>query len=231
MIRRSHCGVALLALLAAQWTATADVEMRNVVVCVLEPHVGAIAEPTAVPIIKPLIDLVAPRAAAHVPPGAPITFEWGASKALDVTVMIFPGTEIVDDNPARVFYQLPAGTTSATLPCVNGCGDFAQLGFAALPPGEYVWYVVGNFGSGDRCSQERRLTIACPADLDNDGDFANGLTGDGAVTIEDLLSFLVGFEAGNVLVDLDNGTSTGTPDNAVDINDLLFFLVRFEDGC
>jgi len=72
---------------------------------------------------------------------------------------------------------------------------------------------------------------ACPADLDNDGDFANGLTGDGAVTIEDLLSFLVGFEAGNVLFDFDNGTSTGTPDNAVDINDLLFFLARFEAGC
>jgi hypothetical protein len=73
--------------------------------------------------------------------------------------------------------------------------------------------------------------VICPADLDNDGDFANGLTRDGAVTIEDLLSFLVGFEAGNVLVDLDNGTSTGTPDNAVDINDLLFFLARFEAGC
>ena len=46
-----------------------------------------------------------------------------------------------------------------------------------------------------------------------------------------ILAFLVGFEAGNVLVDLDNGTSTGTPDNAVDINDLLFFLSRFEAGC
>jgi hypothetical protein len=73
----------------------------------------------------------------------------------------------------------------------------------------------------------------CPADLDNDGDFANGLTRDGAVTIDDLLSFLVGFEAGNVLVDLDNDgdPATGTPDNAVDINDLLFFLARFEAGC
>lgn len=72
---------------------------------------------------------------------------------------------------------------------------------------------------------------ACLADLDNDGDFSNGLTRDNAVTIEDLLSFLVGFESGNVLVDLDNGTNTGTPDNAVDINDLLYFLVRFEAGC
>jgi len=71
----------------------------------------------------------------------------------------------------------------------------------------------------------------CPADLDSDGDFANGLTRDGAVDIDDLLCFLVGFEVSNVLVDLDNGTGTGTRDNAVDINDLLFFLVRFEEGC
>jgi len=79
------------------------------------------------------------------------------------------------------------------------------------------------------------LNAHCPADLDNDGDFGNGLTPDGAVTIEDLLAFLVGFEAGDVLVDLDNGTGSssvgGTPDGAVDINDLLFFLVRFEAGC
>ena len=77
----------------------------------------------------------------------------------------------------------------------------------------------------------RLLPSACIADVDNDGDFVNGLTRDGAVTIEDLLSFLVGFEASNVLADLDNGTSTGTPDNAVDISDLLYFLARFEAGC
>jgi len=90
----------------------------------------------------------------------------------------------------------------------------------------------GFTGSINQPSSETwELVGTCPADLDNDGDFTNGLTRDGAVTIEDLLSFLVGFESGNVLVDLDNGTYTGTPDNAVDINDLLFFLVRFEEGC
>lgn len=71
----------------------------------------------------------------------------------------------------------------------------------------------------------------CPADLDNDGKFANGGAPDGAVTIEDLLYFLVGFEAGNVAVDLDNGTGTGTHDGAVTIEDLLFFLAHFEAGC
>jgi hypothetical protein len=57
----------------------------------------------------------------------------------------------------------------------------------------------------------------CPADLDSDGDFANGGTPDGAVTIDDLLYFLVGFESGNVAVDLDNDgdPSAGTPDGAV----------------
>lgn len=78
-----------------------------------------------------------------------------------------------------------------------------------------------------------RTALRCPADLDNDGDFANGFTRDNAVDINDLLAFLVGFEAGDVLIDLDNDgdPASGTPDNAVDINDLLFFLARFEGGC
>lgn len=72
---------------------------------------------------------------------------------------------------------------------------------------------------------------SCPADLDNDGDFANGGTRDSAVTIEDLLYFLVGFEAGDVAVDLDDGSSTGAHDGAVTIDDLLYFLTHFEAGC
>ncbi len=76
-----------------------------------------------------------------------------------------------------------------------------------------------------------RLAPACVADMDNDGNFANGGTPDSAVTIDDLLYFLVGFEGGNVSVDLDNGTNTGTPDDAVDVNDLLYFIARFEAGC
>lgn len=68
----------------------------------------------------------------------------------------------------------------------------------------------------------------CPADLDNGSGTG---TPDNAVNIDDLLYFLVAFEAGNQSVDLDNGTFTGTPDNAVTIDDLLYFLVRFEEGC
>lgn len=67
----------------------------------------------------------------------------------------------------------------------------------------------------------------CPADLSN----GSGAAPDGAVDINDLLFFLVQFEAGSAAADLDNGNGSGTADGAVDINDLLFFLTRFENGC
>lgn len=54
---------------------------------------------------------------------------------------------------------------------------------------------------------------------------------DGAVDINDLLAFLVYFEAGDERADMDDGSGTGTLDEAVDINDLVHFLVRFEAGC
>lgn len=69
---------------------------------------------------------------------------------------------------------------------------------------------------------------ACPADLD---DGSGTGTPDGAVTIDDLIFFLVGFEAGSPAVDLDDGSGTGTSDGAVTIDDLLFLLIHFEAGC
>lgn len=71
-------------------------------------------------------------------------------------------------------------------------------------------------------------TSNCAADLDNGSGTG---TVDGAVTIEDLLYFLVQFEAGSSHADLDNGTFTGTLDGAVTVEDLLFFLSHFEQGC
>lgn len=68
----------------------------------------------------------------------------------------------------------------------------------------------------------------CPTDLDNG---SGSGTPDNAVTIDDLLFFLVKFEVGDATVDLDNGSGTGTPDGAITIDDLLFFLIRFEEGC
>jgi hypothetical protein len=75
------------------------------------------------------------------------------------------------------------------------------------------------------------ISNPCPADLDNDGDFANGGQRDGGIDVSDLLYFLAGFELGAPAIDLDNGSGTGTPDGGVDISDLVYFLVRFEGGC
>jgi hypothetical protein len=76
-------------------------------------------------------------------------------------------------------------------------------------------------------------TTLCAADLDDNGVFEDGGHRDGAVTIDDLLFFLVGFESGDPAVDLDNDgdPAVGVPDGAVEINDLLFFISRFESGC
>lgn len=73
---------------------------------------------------------------------------------------------------------------------------------------------------------------ACPADLDNDGNFDNGASPDSAVTIDDLLFFVTAFELGAPAADLDdNGVDPSQPDGGVTIDDLLFFLVHFEGGC
>lgn len=71
-------------------------------------------------------------------------------------------------------------------------------------------------------------TPACAADFD---DGTGTGTPDGAVTIEDLLYYLVLFEGGQVEGDVDDGSGTGTPDGAVTIDDLLYFLGHYEGGC
>ncbi len=68
----------------------------------------------------------------------------------------------------------------------------------------------------------------CVADVD-DGT-ATG-TPDGGVTIDDLLFYLVIFEAGDIRADVDDGSSTGARDCGVTIDDLLYYLFRFEAGC
>lgn len=69
---------------------------------------------------------------------------------------------------------------------------------------------------------------ACAADID---DGSRTGTADGAVTIDDLIYFLIAFEDGALDADLDDGTRTNTPDGAVTIDDLIYFLIRFELGC
>ncbi len=200
-----------------------DVEALDVIGWNANPTVLSFADP-------PPIDLIAPVAGAQIAQGTPITFQWTPGGFLSYGVYIFPGTAIVDDNPARVFYQLPPGTTSASLPCPVVCGNFNELGFEALPPGEYVWYVIGNMMFANGGSEERRLTIlaTCPADVD---DGSGTGTPDGGVTVDDLVYFLSAYAEGNLDADLDDGTGTGTPDQGVTIDDLVYFITRFEGGC
>lgn len=85
----------------------------------------------------------------------------------------------------------------------------------------------GNFQSGINAIQLHKLP-ACPRDIDNGQGFGEP---DGAITIDDLVFFLVQYEAGSNRADLDNGSNTNTRDDAVNIDDLLFFLRGFEAGC
>ncbi len=57
------------------------------------------------------------------------------------------------------------------------------------------------------------------------------LNHDQGVTIDDLILFLTAFEAGSMLADIDDGSSTNTHDGGVTIDDLIYFLTRFEAGC
>lgn len=89
--------------------------------------------------------------------------------------------------------------------------------------------ILGNGGFG-LPSIRRYDGCFCPADLGSS--FWPGYR-DGAVTIDDLLYFLVAFEGGLSAADLDNDGDAefGEPDAAVTIEDLLFYLARFEAGC
>lgn len=69
---------------------------------------------------------------------------------------------------------------------------------------------------------------ACVADMD---DGSGTGTPDDAVTIDDLLYYLVLFQQGSASADVDDGGGTGVRDGAVTIDDLLYYFVRFQAGC
>lgn len=97
----------------------------------------------------------------------------------------------------------------------------------AAPSNDGVYDVVVSTSCGSTASNVASLTV-CYADVD---DGTGTGTCDGGVTIEDLLYYLVIFDAGLIRADVDDGTSSGTPDGGVTIDDLLYYLDRFSTGC
>ncbi|MDX2131380.1 MAG: NF038122 family metalloprotease [Planctomycetota bacterium] len=106
------------------------------------------------------VNLVAPAATAQFTTGEAITFSWQPGPFNDWSVFITRVEEIGNDNPIKVFYQLPPETTSVILEAAE-----------SLPPGEYVWSVVGATAAGYADSEDRSLTIlpACDPDINCDG--------------------------------------------------------------
>lgn len=113
----------------------------------------------------------------------------------------------------------------------NGSPTVNRLGSVNAGPAKGV-YATGLFASAGGVSAHNiaRLAVCstCPADLD-DGS-ATG-TPDFGVTIDDLVYYLGGFAAGDLLADLDDGSGTGQCDGGVTIDDLVYLLQHFADGC
>lgn len=68
----------------------------------------------------------------------------------------------------------------------------------------------------------------CVADLD---DGSGGGHPDGGVGIEDLLYYLLLYDAGDIWADVDDGNGNGVLDGGVGIEDLLLYLTRYDQGC
>lgn len=138
-----------------------------------------------------------------------------------VTIVGFPGT-----------VSLVSGTA---LPLAVSDSNIVQGSLVRMPDGRDTgddaadWRVAATPSPGlPNSGAPVAPHTCCPGDLDNGS--ATG-TRDFAVDVNDLLYFLVAFEAGHAAANLDDGSGMGTPDATVDISDLLYFLVRFEMGC
>lgn len=129
---------------------------------------------------------------------------------------------------ARLALYSGAGCASLDtrlLGCADGSGNDVGLSRIFSTNSNFTLRIGGNGAAG---AGSVHVVVTCPFDLDNGS--GSGIP-DSAVTIDDLLYYLVAFEAGSATADLDNGTGTLTPDGAVTIDDLLAALGRFEGGC
>jgi len=104
------------------------------------------------------IGLELPVASAVLEEGAPIEFAWESTGVNDWSLFVYPAAQPIDDNPLRVYEGLVS--PAFTLPIAD-----------ALPAGEYVWYVVGDYDAGIVQSATRSFIVApsCPADFNHDG--------------------------------------------------------------
>lgn len=149
------------------------------------------------------IDLLAPTAGYAARPNQDLVFEWNTNRSTPDgwALFIYEGLEAVDDMPYRVYDNLDQM-------------EFTITSAEPLPPGEYVWYVVGSLGLGYETSVERRLTILCTADFDASG----------FVDTDDFDAFISAFEGGSENADV-NGSGF------VDTDDFDFFVSAYENGC
>lgn len=147
------------------------------------------------------------------------------------------------DNLCNTVFSDAATTSVTTLIATNApyTGTWRPIAplsafLGSAPNGNWVArfedLVAGEGGSVLACRVTLRTRVCATPRCVSDQDDGSGTgTPDGAVTIDDLLFFLVKFEEGNAMADVDDGTGTGSPDGAVTIDDLLFDLARFEAGC
>lgn len=142
------------------------------------------------------------------------------------------GAGNIDSNPL----VLPDGTLRWGSPCIDAANGATLAGAVATDLGRRPRELddpamtdsgipFHSRGVPDMGAFEFQRS-SCVADVSGSADAP-----DGAVTIDDLLAFLIAFEGGTLPADVDNGQSGGVPDEAVEISDLLYFLVRFEAGC
>lgn len=92
------------------------------------------------------------------------------------------------------------------------------------------FYLLSDCNENDILDDASQYCGPCIADY-FDADLDRRHHPDGGVTIDDLLSYLEDFQAGDPFADVDDGTGTGTPDGGVTVDDLLYFLDHFERGC
>lgn len=199
---------ALYEILSGRFYTRADVEALDVIGWNINPDLVPFADAGSVTLMSPL-------ASAQIPQGTAITFTWGPTPANlipdGLSVLVYPGTQIVDDSPVRVFDQLPAGTTSVTLASTS-----------ALPPGEYVWGVVASTYARDVASEERRFTIvaACYANCD-------GSTTVPVLSPADYSCFLAKYRDGDPYANCDGSTQVPVLTPA----DFSCFLAAYRAGC